>query len=218
MIRPANTWFSQSLFTFENAGATTAKLIRQQQPEGPYLVGGYCFGGIVAIEAARQLTREGQDVRLVLFDVYRPGFPTPLRGWRAWLESARCQWRARGEADNENFALDPRYVGKRLAWLAVTPVRKSLVAVEDASIVKWFLRRAQKGNLPFYAANPIEAPILHFLSTNQPNVVDRASRFGWREMARKGIEEQYTAFDHVNVFHESNLAKIVDTLLRWSSS
>jgi hypothetical protein len=37
-------------------------------------------------------------------------------------------------------------------------------------------------------------------------------------MAAGGIEEQYTAFDHVNVFHESNLPKMVDTLLRWSGA
>ncbi len=47
-------------------------------------------------------------------------------------------------------------------------------------------------------------------------MIDRNSRFGWRAVALNGIEEQWTAFDHVNVFHESNLPKMVDTLLRWS--
>jgi acyl-CoA synthetase (AMP-forming)/AMP-acid ligase II/acyl carrier protein len=216
MIRPANTWFSQSLFTFEQAGATTARLIRQSQPEGPYFVGGYCSGGVVAVEAARQLIREGQKVRLVLFDTYVPGFPSPLRGWRTWAESARCQWRARGKAGNENYALDPGFVIKRLAWLAMVPLRRLLTPVQHAAIVQWFLRRAQEGNLPLYKARPIEAPILHFLCAHEPNVIGRDSRLGWRAMALSGIEEQYTAFDHVNVFHESNLPKMVDTLLRWS--
>jgi acyl-CoA synthetase (AMP-forming)/AMP-acid ligase II/acyl carrier protein len=218
IVRPANAWFAQSLFTFEQAGATTAKLIRQVQPEGEYLVGGYCSGGVVAIEATRCLIREGQDVRLVLFDAYMPGFPSPLRGWRAWLESARCQWHARGGPDNENYALNPGYVAKRVAWSAVTPFRRSLVPVERFATVKWLLRQILKGNLPFYEAHPIDAPILHFLCTNESNVIDRTSRFGWRAMACGGIEEQYTAFDHMNVFHESNLPKIVDTLLRWAGA
>jgi oxalate---CoA ligase len=218
IIRPANTWFSQSLFTFEQAGAATAALIRDAQRKGPYLVGGYCSGGIVAIEAARQLMQEGEDVRLVLFDVYMPGFPSPLRNWRTWVQSARAQWHARDDAKRENVALDPGYVMKRLGWSTVTQLRPLLGPIEHASTVQWFLRRVLKGNLPFYKAGPIEAPILHFLCADETNVIDRVSRFGWRALARKGIEEQVLAFDHMNLFHETNLPGMVETLLEWSKS
>jgi thioesterase domain-containing protein len=180
-------------------------------------VGGFCSGGVVAVEAARQLIREGADVRLVLFDVYLPGYPSPLRGWRTWFESARAQWRERGKAESTNFTLDPGYVLRRLSWSAVAPIRRLLVPVERFAIVQWFLREALKGNLPFYKATPINAPILHFLCTNEPNLIDRESRFGWRKMARIGIEEEFLAFDHMNLFHESNLPKIVETLLHWSN-
>jgi amino acid adenylation domain-containing protein len=44
------------------------------QPEGPYLLGGYCFGGVVAFEMAQQLQAQGQQVGLVaIFESYRPG-------------------------------------------------------------------------------------------------------------------------------------------------
>jgi thioesterase domain-containing protein len=47
--------------------------MRTVQPEGPYLVGGYCFAGAVAIEIAQQLLHEGEDVRLLaLIDSLRP--------------------------------------------------------------------------------------------------------------------------------------------------
>src|SRR5262249_30202270 len=35
------------------------------QPKGPYLLGGYCFGGLIALEIAQQLKRVDEDVRLV---------------------------------------------------------------------------------------------------------------------------------------------------------
>ncbi|MFI8313751.1 beta-ketoacyl synthase N-terminal-like domain-containing protein [Streptomyces microflavus] len=37
-------------------------VIRSVQPEGPYDVGGFCLGGIVAYEVARRLQEQGQDV------------------------------------------------------------------------------------------------------------------------------------------------------------
>ena len=56
--------------------------VREAQPEGPYLVGGFCMGGPVAIEMARLLLADGQQVGVVLLDPrMRP--PRDLRslGW-----------------------------------------------------------------------------------------------------------------------------------------
>jgi thioesterase domain-containing protein/acyl carrier protein len=39
--------------------------IRSIQPEGPYLLGGLCAGGVIAFEIARQLQSQGQKVDLV---------------------------------------------------------------------------------------------------------------------------------------------------------
>jgi thioesterase domain-containing protein/acyl carrier protein len=48
--------------------------VRKIQPEGPYLLGGYSFGGAVAYEMARQLSAENQPVAfLALLDSY-PSF------------------------------------------------------------------------------------------------------------------------------------------------
>jgi amino acid adenylation domain-containing protein len=45
--------------------------ILQQNPDGPYMLGGYCFGGIIAYEMAQQLKAKGKEVRmLALFETY----------------------------------------------------------------------------------------------------------------------------------------------------
>ncbi len=47
--------------------------MRSIQPEGPYLIGGECIGGMVAFEMAQQLIAKGQEVAmLALMDTYRP--------------------------------------------------------------------------------------------------------------------------------------------------
>ncbi|HEX8148767.1 MAG TPA: amino acid adenylation domain-containing protein [Pyrinomonadaceae bacterium] len=47
--------------------------VRGVQPEGPYMLGGYSFGGVVAFEMAVQLRRQGQEVSLLaMLDTYSP--------------------------------------------------------------------------------------------------------------------------------------------------
>jgi len=44
------------------------------QPQGPYQLGGYCMGGVIALEMARQLRVQGQQVDLLLLiDCFAPG-------------------------------------------------------------------------------------------------------------------------------------------------
>jgi amino acid adenylation domain-containing protein len=59
--------------SIEEMAAHYISEIRSVQPEGPYFVGGFSFGGLVAYEMAQQLRAGGQEVGLlVLFDTY-PG-------------------------------------------------------------------------------------------------------------------------------------------------
>ncbi len=51
--------------TIEQMAAHYVSEIRQVQPAGPYLIGGYCFGGLVAFEMARILTQQGEQPILV---------------------------------------------------------------------------------------------------------------------------------------------------------
>jgi amino acid adenylation domain-containing protein len=59
--------------TVESIAAHYIKELKTLRPDGPYLLGGYSFGGIVAYEMACQLAAEGHQVPLlVMFDMYAP--------------------------------------------------------------------------------------------------------------------------------------------------
>jgi thioesterase domain-containing protein/aryl carrier-like protein len=59
--------------TIEEMAEAYLSEIRVVQPEGPYLLGGYSGGGIVAFEMARKLTAAGQEVALLAFiDTFLP--------------------------------------------------------------------------------------------------------------------------------------------------
>ena len=53
--------------------AVYIKEIRKVQPSGPYLLGGFCMGGAMALEMAQQLQAEGEKVALVaMLDTHAP--------------------------------------------------------------------------------------------------------------------------------------------------
>jgi thioesterase domain-containing protein len=56
---------SQPLTRVEDLAAYFAAQIKAFQPNGPYLIAGYCAGGAIAFELARQLVRSGSTVNLV---------------------------------------------------------------------------------------------------------------------------------------------------------
>jgi len=51
--------------SIEQMAAEYVEAVRSVQPEGPYLLGGYSFGGFVAFEMARQLRDRGEEVALL---------------------------------------------------------------------------------------------------------------------------------------------------------
>ncbi len=77
---------SQPYSSVEEVAREFVEELRAFQPEGPYLLGGDCVGGVVALEMAREILRQGEQVgMLALFDTQRP---TSLRAWLSDMEVA----------------------------------------------------------------------------------------------------------------------------------
>jgi thioesterase domain-containing protein/acyl carrier protein len=72
--------------SIEAMAADNVALVRRIAPHGPYLLGGYCSGGLVAFEMARRLRADGERVaNVILLDV--PAAPAaPMRHVAQWIE------------------------------------------------------------------------------------------------------------------------------------
>jgi len=64
--------------TYEAVAAAHIEVLRSVQPEGPYLLGGWCNGGLMAYEMARQLHTQGQTVDLLVLMDPDP----PAKSWK----------------------------------------------------------------------------------------------------------------------------------------
>jgi thioesterase domain-containing protein/acyl carrier protein len=72
-------------FRLEEIVAGQVEALRKFRPSGPYILGGWCRGGLHAYEMARQLRAQGQDVPLVLmFDSFNAAAQRRERRWDAW--------------------------------------------------------------------------------------------------------------------------------------
>jgi amino acid adenylation domain-containing protein len=71
---------SKYLTTVHEMASVYLQEIRKLQPEGPYYLGGFCMGGLVAYEMAQQLRAQGQQTNLLaLFETYNfNGMAPPL--------------------------------------------------------------------------------------------------------------------------------------------
>ncbi len=66
--------------TVEGMAADYVEEMRRVQPEGPYMIVGLCFAGVVAFEMARRLTELGEETALVALIDSSPLKAAPVRG------------------------------------------------------------------------------------------------------------------------------------------
>ena len=81
--------------TVEAMAAEYLRAVKARQPEGPYYLCGYSFGGLVAFEMARRLRESGDEVALVgLFDTMMSPLRWPLRSWLSIVRRRMAQFAA----------------------------------------------------------------------------------------------------------------------------
>lgn len=89
---------SSPLTRIEDMAALYVKEIRKVRPHGPYFLGGYCMGGTIAFEMARQLDAEGETIALLaLFDTMNwPRVAAPSKWGRGYYLGQRFAFHVAG--------------------------------------------------------------------------------------------------------------------------
>ena len=110
--------------TFEEMARDYLVEIRQVQPHGPYLLGGFSGGGIAALEMARQLREVGEEtILLVMLDTPLPQGPDLTTDDKIKFHLQNLQ------REGIRYPID--WVKDRLAWRQV--VRRRRLGIVDES-------------------------------------------------------------------------------------
>ena len=216
IVRPENSWHPPALEMVENAGVKTVAAIRQARPQGPYLVGGYCSGGLFAYETARLLEKEGETVLLVLFDVPMPGTPHFVYEWKQYAQRLRdLVKQARQTRRWRPAASFARWWMQRLLWLGVRRYKQTLGRFEGTRLMGWVYDQSKCSYLPHYRVPESQLPILHFAGADEEERTRGRARRAWA--ARTGGEMTVATLPgtHKTLFSEANLKAMSATIEAW---
>jgi amino acid adenylation domain-containing protein len=193
---------------------TYVEAVRAAQPQGPYLLGGWSIGGVIAFEMARQLVAAGESVaRLVVIDSEPPtAEPAPSPSQAELLAAFAEDWASLlGEraplSEGELLALPP----ERQVQYAVQRIREAEL-LPDGLTSDGLERR-----MAVFMAN-VQA-VADYRPERYPGTVtllqaEESSdvRAAWTGLAAE-LEEHLVPGDHYSMLRPPHLATLTTTLL-----
>lgn len=166
---------------FPRMAADYVAAIRTIQPQGPYHLGGWCVGGTIAFEMARQLQEQGEVVALLaLIDTYAPqGMPDANgEGEDVWEDATLYVMFMQGLADHfgKKLALDPGdWQGLARDDLLVRVLQRLqqegiLPPDAETSHIQHYLQVYLSNGraLDNYIPQPLQMPVVLFRATSEP--------------------------------------------------
>jgi FkbH-like protein len=212
--------------------------IRNLQPQGPYLLGGQCWGGTVAFEMAQQLKAEGQEVALLaLLDTPYPPFENYFATRYRFYSGGEPRFRY----DNKDYGI---YVfgllyHRKRPWryfqkfLSNSQARSNLNQQPNERQIyikhcffETFLRALQaytpqpyQGKIDYflpllhsYAAIAYPNQLQSFLPHSKPVKAFPRLLFGWDEIAAAGMKIHEFESTHIGMIQEPTVQALAEKL------
>lgn len=207
--------------TIEEIAAQYVNDLRLFQREGPYHIGGYCFGGNVAYEMARSLSSQGCEVApLLLLNCWPNNSSYARYHWTPsffvkflWNFTIRLKHQIRQSARRPSD-----YFRWRTAWVcqkAKTLVAHTLgedIAINDiigVSPEREQVRRLWRTHVHAWAQYQPQryaGDIVLFRTPGHPLVCSFDPQMGWGDFVSGNITVKTCRGDHASILEEENVA------------
>jgi len=185
----------------------------EQNPDGPYALAGYSFGGYVALEMARQLHDQGKTVKLLgMFDTNaedsaesRPFLDR--MAWRIGRQLPKMAWIGRSLIEHPLPTL--RYQGEYVER-QVKNVLKAVGLADEQTYSEIqdenLLRIIEKHEIAFhnYRMQPYDGLIDVFKAKKRLYFVEDREFLGWKKYALQGVRIHNVPGDHKEMLHPPN--------------
>jgi acyl transferase domain-containing protein/thioesterase domain-containing protein len=209
---------AESFVSIEAMAARYVAGIRGMLPHGPYLLGGYSSGGVVALEMAHQLREAGEQVHmLALLDVWAPHSGSQTPRWRLSsmldLLANIPYWIADDVRHASPKELYERTLSKLRVLKTVVGRRFGRTAAKQADVRDalglwrypenrraWL--QAHYDALAKYRAKPYPGRVTLFRARGGPLLLPRGSDMGWGAVAQGGVDVRVIPGNHGSLFQE----------------
>ncbi|PSB58350.1 amino acid adenylation domain-containing protein [Chamaesiphon polymorphus] len=192
--------------------------VRSVQPQGPYYLGGFSFGGYIAFEMAQLLRKQGEEVALLaIFDTLAPGVSEKVSAVEqsigVWKLARKYGWQFLYQKLLNQLTLYRRMSRDLLPNLLVHPTPSVSIPQQqqDRSI-------ADDRVLAQYHPDVYPGKITLFQAGYAVNTIQLAQ--GWDKLAGAGVETIEIPGDHASIFSEAKasflareLSRCIDNLL-----
>ena len=219
--------------TMEEIAAQYVQLIYKFQPSGPYKLMGWCVGGVLAFEVARQLMIAGHQVALLaMIDARAPGHNRRLSRVRATLADYSFRWqliaadwrRVLTREQTLRMFLARRMFTKKLLRLLGRDVPEEPGRVEFAArdlsaenYDQWLLGYLEDTERR-YEPKLYPGKITLLCSAREPRGLFLDPQMGWGPFASGGVDVEVIDGDHFTVFKgqgleqmATHIAAVIDT-------
>ena len=185
----------QPFAEIEEMAAHYIREMRGVQPEGPFLLGGYSFGGLVAYEMARQLFAGGEEVALLaLLDTY-PGELEAVTTsiWKLLLEPKRL----RMLSDVPKTA--KRSIQRRVKEMFLSKTLKDVLAANHGASARYVLQ-------------PYEGKTTLFRAEQSSLRAFDDPHAAWSNSARGGLQIEEISGDHGDILMVPQVGELATKL------
>jgi amino acid adenylation domain-containing protein len=219
------------LRSVEEIAAGYIESIRRVQPEGPYVIGGWSFGGFVAFEIARQLRAAGQEIqRLVLLDTtaLNPGRrrgtdDNALLGWFFW----ELLWLQRGgDSPLELIPAELTSLEDKFDFIAQLAIDEGVLPTGSTGAVVRRLFHVYEANWRAafdYRPEQVDQDMVLIRATEPlPDVLNSMHTAiesmhqdpanGWRERTSGRLDVVVVPGDHLTIMEEPYVGHVVTTI------
>jgi thioesterase domain-containing protein len=212
--------------SLEEIAAEYVQLIRQVQACGPYQLIGWCVGGVLAVEIARQLRQQQQVVSfLCLIDAWAPGYTQRLPKLRAWLaqrsyrlQLVRADWqRVWLRRQTMRDFLGHRVLIKRISrFFGQAPLEPVPASFENRHLSSEHYDRWLDSYLDEMAARyvpqRVEVGDVLICSSSENRGWFLDPQMGWSGMFAGAVETAPLQGDHFTVFQSQGLAAMASKI------
>jgi thioesterase domain-containing protein len=202
------------LTRIEEMAARYLEAVRQIQPEGPYLLGGSSFGGVVAFEMAHQLLSGGQRVALLaMMDTPAPSAMPPQH-----LDSPeRLAYLISGDPSMPALTEETRSLSPDEQLLHVLRNKKGvsrtfpkLALPELASFRKIVTANLQA--MLSYVARPYPGQVVFFQASERDGLSVDDPACGWLDRVQGGLIVHDVPGNHITMSFPPNVQVMAEHL------